>query len=125
MNLFITANTHIPELIIDYIEVRLASGKTVTLSWDTSEICHTTIGFISRYCGIYFDEEYANGMLSELKDMVITDIGLYSESDEPLSLSITRLEFWDDGKILVFVPPKVEEGVELSAGSKQAPQGAY
>ena len=37
--------------------------------------------------------------------MKITDIGLYSESDTPLNICITSMEFEDDGRLLAFEAP--------------------
>ena len=36
MDLFLKASTNVPDLIIDFIEVRLKSGKTVSLNWEKS-----------------------------------------------------------------------------------------
>lgn len=80
MRLYLTAETSIPDLYIDYIEVLLKSGEEVSLNWDYSDIERTPSGFSARYKGMYFDEDYANGRIEELRDMKITDIGVYYES---------------------------------------------
>ena len=80
LTLYLEAKTTIPDLFIDYIEVRLASGESASLNWDESEIYRNPDGFGAKYKGVYFGEEPANGRLDELRDMVITDIGLYSDS---------------------------------------------
>ena len=77
LTLYLEATTTIPDLFIDYIEVRLASGESASLNWDESEIYRNPDGFGAKYKGVYFGEEPANGRLDELHDMVITDIGLY------------------------------------------------
>ncbi len=118
MTLYLSANTTIPDLVIDYIEVRLASGESVSLNWDTSEISRRATGFDARYQGIYFGEDYANGRLKELEGMVITDVGLYSEGKEFLSVFISLMEFHDNGTCLEFVPPTIEEGGAGYAESK-------
>lgn len=74
MTLYLEATTTIPDLFIDYIEVRLASGESASLNWDESEIYRNPDGFGAKYKGVYFGEEPANGRLDELCDMVITDI---------------------------------------------------
>ena len=38
MTLYLEAKTSIPDLFIDYIEVRLTSGESASLNWDESEI---------------------------------------------------------------------------------------
>lgn len=100
MTLYLEATTTIPDLFIDYIEVRLASGESASLNWDESEIYRNPDGFGAKYKGVYFGEEPANGRLDELRDMVITDIGLYSDT-------IPEIEFVDNGRSLEFSPPKI------------------
>lgn len=99
LTLYLEAATTIPDLFIDYIEVRLASGESASLNWDESEIYRNPNGFGAKYKGVYFGEEPANGRLDELCDMVITDIGLYSDT-------ISEMEFVDNGRNLEFSPPK-------------------
>lgn len=100
MTLYLEATTTIPDLFIDYIEVRLASGESASLNWDESERYRNPDGFGAKYTGVYFGEEPANGRLDELRDMVITDIGLYSDT-------IPEIEFVDNGRSLEFSPPKM------------------
>ena len=100
LTLYLEATTTIPDLFIDYIEVRLASGESASLNWDESEIYRNPDGFGAKYKGVYFGEEPANGRLDELRDMVITDIGLYSDT-------ISEMEFVDNGRSLEFSPPKM------------------
>lgn len=80
LTLYLEAKTSIPDLFIDYIEVRLASGESASLNWDESEIYRNPDGFGAKYKGVYFGEEPANGRLDELRSMVITDIGLYGKT---------------------------------------------
>ena len=56
MRLYLTAKTSIPDLFIDYIQVKLKSGEEVSLNWDYSDIERTSSGFSARYKGVYFDE---------------------------------------------------------------------
>ena len=100
MTLYLEVTTTIPDLFIDYIEIRLASGESASLNWDESEIYRNPDGFGAKYKGVYFGEEPANGRLDELRDMVITDIGLYSDT-------IPEIEFVDNGRSLEFSPPKM------------------
>ena len=100
LTLYLEAATTIPDLFIDYIEVRLTSGESASLNWDESEIYRNPDGFGARYKGVYFGEEPTNGRLDELHDMVITDIGLYSDT-------IPEIEFVDNGRSLEFSPPKI------------------
>ena len=102
MTLYLEATTTIPDLFIDYIEVRLASGESASLNWDESEIYRNPDGFGAKYKGVYFGEEPANGRLDELRSMVITDIDTISEPQ----ITISEMEFVDNGRSLEFSPPK-------------------
>lgn len=107
MILYLTAKTSIPDLYIDYIEVRLASGQEVSLNWDESSITRSASGFSARYKGVCFGEEYANGKLEQLCDMEIVDIGVYYETEHEADISIEIMEFAEDGKRKIFNPPKL------------------
>ena len=111
MRLYLTAKTSIPDLFIDYIQVKLKSGEEVSLNWDYSDIERTSSGFSARYKGVYFDEEHANRRIDELQDMKITDIGVYYESKHEQDITIVVMDFVDDDKQLVFSPPElIREG---------------
>lgn len=105
--LYLEAATPVPDLFIDYIEVRLTSGESASLNWDESEIYRNPDGFGARYKGVYFGEEPANGRLDELHDMVITDIGLYSDTVPETQITVSEMEFVDNGRSLEFSPPKI------------------
>ena len=99
MILCLTARTDLPDMVIDYIEVRLATGKTVSLTWDESEYGLEESVFTARYKGVYFDEDHANGRLKELHGMMIDKIGVYTESEEAdkAEIEITAMMFDDNG----------------------------
>lgn len=115
MILHLRALASVPNLLIDYIEIRTAAGEKVRLTWDESEIRYTQMGFFARYKGVYIGEEYANGRIDELRDMVITgigledliitDVGTEDEAGVEPSISISRMKFCDDKKSLTFTPP--------------------
>ena len=107
MTLYLEATTTIPDLFIEYVEVRLTSGESASLNWDESEIYRNPDGFGAKYKGVYFGEESANGRLDELRDMVITDIGLYSDTIPETKITISKMEFVDNGRSLGFSPPKM------------------
>lgn len=111
MILYLTAKTSIPDLYIDYIEVRLKAGEEVSLNWDESDISRSPSGFSARYKGVYFNEEYANGKLKQLHRMKIVDIGIYYESEHEPDIFIEIMEFVDGDKRKIFNPPKlIKEG---------------
>jgi len=105
MRLYLTAETNIPDLMIDYIEVRLKDGSTTSLNWDESDISRSDTGFDARYKGVYFDEEYANGRINELEGCEITDVGLYTDTDKDISFSIKEMLFDDNDKELLISNP--------------------
>ena len=102
MILYLHAVTSVSDLIIDYIEVRLKSGKNVSLNWDESDIDRGENGFTARYKGLYFGEEYANGRIDELQDMQVAEIGLYSEAEHMSDLEITSMWVLDSSVELLF-----------------------
>lgn len=106
MTLILQGTTKTKDLIIDYIEVQLSSGKTVSLNWDESGIDRTPEGFDAKYKGVYFDEKYANGRLDELRGMQVVDLGLYSESTA--SLIIDEMVFTDGEDELLIAGPVFE-----------------
>ena len=66
MRLYLSVDTNIEDLEIDYIEVKLVTGEIMTVEWDESDIAWEENGFDARCKGVYFDEEYADGKLSSL-----------------------------------------------------------
>lgn len=74
MILYLKAKTDLPDLSIDYIEVRLKSGKVVTLTWDETEYDNENSVYEAKYKGVYFDDDYANGRLHELNEMELSYI---------------------------------------------------
>ena len=106
MILSVDVTTSSPDLFIDFIEVRLKSGQTVSLNWDESEIERTETGFSARYKGVCFGEEYANGRIRELQNLKVDEVGLYSESGEVTDCTIDEMVFEDgDSEPLVFSNP--------------------
>ena len=102
MFLIIKAITNVPDLMIDFVEVRLQSGKTVSLNWDRSGIDRCDEEFVGEYGGVCFNEESASGKLDELRDMQVSDIGLYSETHSTADITIKEMLFEDHGKIISF-----------------------
>ena len=105
MDLYVKAITNVPDLIIDFIEVKLKSGKTVSLNWDRSYVSQfesdNSIGISAEYCGLCFDEDPA-GNLSELEDLSVTSVGLYAENYAFADIHITEMEFVDGEETLTF-----------------------
>ena len=69
MRLYLSARTNVPDIVIDYIEVKFKNGVTTSLTWDESDISRTDTGFDARYKGVYFGEEYANGRIRRIARM--------------------------------------------------------
>ncbi len=105
MTLYISATTNCPDLMIDYIEVKLRSGEEISLSWDESDIDRIDEDFSSRHKGVYFDEEYANGRLRDLDGMEVIGIQLYSDVMDHVSLVIHEMEFEDGDDRMIFREP--------------------
>ena len=104
MILYLQAKTTATDLMIDYIEVSLTDGTTVSLNWDESCIDRDETGFGATYKGVCFNEEHADGRIDELQGMQIVAVGLYSETQAPATILITEMEFNDRDKSLSFEP---------------------
>ena len=110
MKMYLTVETTIQDVFIDFIEVRLNTGEVVSLNWDESEIAREETKFLGTYKGVCFGEEYANGRINELKDMVVVHVEVYTESKNPEDVKIVRMEFNDGEDYLDFEPPTFELG---------------
>lgn len=108
MVLYLKAESDIPDLVIDFIEVKLISRKTISLTWDESEFDREDGHFEARYKGVYFDDVYGNGRLPELKDMEVQHIELYSECEDVSSFKLRELSFLDGEESLVFSYPECQ-----------------
>lgn len=108
MVLYLKAESDIPDLMIDFIEVKLQSGKVISLTWDESEFDREDGHFEARYKGVYFDDVYGNGRLPELKDMEVQHIELYSECEDVSSFKLRELSFLDGEESLVFSYPECQ-----------------
>lgn len=52
---------------------------------------------------MYFDEDYANGRIEELRDMKITDIGVYYESKCEQDIKITILSTYYNNPEIIYL----------------------
>ena len=95
MILCLEAKTDFNDLTIGFIEIKLSSGKLVSLTWDESESGVTDGIFTARYKGVYLDEDYANDMISELNNMCIESVEIYTESGKGSYFEIESLLFED------------------------------
>ena len=119
MTLFLQAKTTAADLMVDYIEICLTVGTTVSLNWDESYIDRDETGFSATYKGVYFDEENAGGRIDELQGMRIVDVGLYSETQVPAKIFITEMEFVDDDKRIRFINPyPIAEDAKIETGER-------
>lgn len=105
MILHLSAKTDVPDMTIDYIEIKLQNGTSVSLSWDESEISRNKTGFDAKYKGICFGEEYANGRIAELEGCRVLDVGLYSETEDAFEFKLDNMLFVDNDVPLVVDEP--------------------
>lgn len=105
MLLIVKAETSIKDLVIDYIDVICASGKTISLNWEQSDVSKTSTGFYAEYLGVCFDDKLAKGQLSELREMHVDVIGLHSEQEGKLDIDVKEMCFYEDEKELIFSNP--------------------
>ena len=105
MTLYVAASTRIPDVFIDFIELKLTSGKEITLTWDESGIDRRDDGFNARYKGVQIGEEYANGRLNEFKDFLSIYVSIYTETDMPCDMVIDEMLFVDGDDEYVVTSP--------------------
>ena len=130
MKLYLSVDTDIEDLEIDYIEVKLVTGETVMVDWDESDIARRDDGFDASYKNVYFDEEYADGKLSSLLGMQIEYINLFTESDSDSDIVITDMTFEDEGEqytpehLLPYVISDSEEEFDIETCCRAAEDGS-
>lgn len=102
MNLFVIAKTNIPDVYIDYIDVRLKSGEEVSLNWAESGITRTASGFEVCYKGVCFGDEPADGRMDDLPGLTVEDVSLYFEANGTFHFQIEEMTF-EEGDMLYVV----------------------
>lgn len=105
MLLIVKAETSIKDLVIDYIDVVCTSGKRLSLNWEQSNVTKTATGFYAEYLGVCFNDKLAKGQLSELREMQVDVIGLYSEQEVKLDIDVKEMCFYEDAIELSFDNP--------------------
>lgn len=107
MTLNLIAEIENDDLCIDYIEVSLSSGKTVSLNWDTSYVERRCNILKAVYESVNFGEKSAAGKMRSLNGMKVVDIGMYSDShgEGTYPLTILSMEFCEGDKSLAFNRP--------------------
>lgn len=107
MELYLTATSSVVDLTIEFIEVRLKSGETVSLNWNESRFDRDEGEIDAHYLGVCFNEDSACGKLDELQGMQVVSVGLYSEEHEEgdYPIYISRMEFCENDKSLCFENP--------------------
>ncbi len=93
MDLNVTVKTKVKDLIIDFIEVINAEGKSFSLSWDESFVKEVQNGFQAQYKKVNFDDKYAPESFADLMGMRVNIVGLYSEQEGSIDIDITEMDF--------------------------------
>ncbi len=116
MILCLEAKTDFNGLTIGFIEIKLSSGKLVSLTWDESESGIIDSIFTARYRGVYFGEDYANGRISELNNICIESVEIYTESGKGSYFEIESLLFEDGLEELKIEKPRYRIGCKENCG---------
>ena len=89
--------------------VKCIIGKIIVLDWDESEIGFDDIPdedgyrpFSGRLTGIKFDEEYANGKISEIIGAGLSAAQFFIEDETAENPVFTELQLDDDGVLYDF-----------------------
>ena len=92
MNIFLIGKSDAEDLVIDFIEMELKTGKTVSLDWDFSRIERKHGGqFEATYEGLNIGGKSACG-LSLLKGQISTFWRCQSGKETELLRSIPRIQ---------------------------------
>lgn len=112
----VTANTTLSKASIAYIEFNTPSGDIIVDCGETSSIVEDGM-MKCKMKDVYFNDEYANGMLSDLNNSKLTRVCLYTtdnvdEQDlaDPEVFQIIGIEAEDDKQI---VNLKIKEQPEI------------
>lgn len=116
MILYLKARTDFNDLTINFIKIELSSGRLEYLTWDESESGITDGIFTARYKGVYFDEDYSNGRISELNNMCVKYVEIYSESGKGNYFEIESLLFEDGLEELKIEKPCYRIGCKENCG---------
>ena len=113
MDIFLTCKSDAEDLVIDFIELKLKTGETVSLDWDQSYVDRGQGGrFEAAYEGINICGKSARGKLSKLEGAAITEVGLYSESRGRADLDILEMSIREGSRKLIFHAPYSVRGAE-------------
>lgn len=113
MDIFLTGKSDAEDLVIDFIELKLKTGETVSLDWDQSYVDRGQGGrFEATYEGINIGGESARRKLSKFKGAAITEVGLYSESRGRANLDILEMTVAEGNRTLTFRAPYSVRGAE-------------
>lgn len=102
MDLTVVARADVKDLVIDYIDVISQDGKVLSLNWEWSSVTRVVGGFMSEYVGVCFGEESAESKIKELENMKVYHIGLYSEKEKKLGVTIDAMSFSEGEETLEF-----------------------
>ena len=118
MRLYLDAETNFANkdgLSIDFIEVQLKNGETISLNWDESDFGIEDGVFSARYKGLYFNEAYANGRLEKLFGMKVTEVGFNAETNKPLDFIITDMQFEEgEAELSITYPYAIMDNAPVS-----------
>ena len=102
MRLYITIKTTTKDLVIDYITVRLASGRVVSINYDESDYEYEDGCVYARYRGIHFGASEKEPSLDTLNGMRVLGVGVYSTKDRLVTFRFLDMTFDDNGIAKVF-----------------------
>lgn len=113
MRLYITIRTATKDLVIDYITVKLASGKVESINYDESNYEYEDGCVKARYRGIHFGEDENEPSIGALNGMKILGVGAYSPTEKYVTYRFLETMFDDNGVIKVFHNAFHRKGVRV------------
>lgn len=106
MNLYVSAKSQIPDLVIEYFEIILTNGRCVNVQWAESSVKREKDDYTICFKRLQFDNGNYNVTIADLNEFAIAQIGLYSDTESgKLEINIEEMEFAEEGEKIVKADP--------------------
>lgn len=106
MNLYVSAKSQVPDLVIEYFEIILANGRCVNIQWAESSVKREKDDYTICFKRLQFDNGNYNVTIADLSEFDVAQIGLYSDTHSgKLGIKIEEMEFAEESEKIVKSDP--------------------
>lgn len=108
MTLFVEAQTHVPDLILDEMILNV-QNEEMRLTWGGFVVRRKFGGFGAEFSSLKLNDVPVDGKLELLKtaDIVSVRVRSFNHPDMPVDLDIDILEFADEDGSTMILTPKI------------------